>query len=103
MRYLPEEDRFLLEAHRATVQARGSQGRWRLNWDQITSDFNRRFEGRVLAGSDTPRPRRTKGSLQSQSARIDEIARITGRHVRAKKPTPPPPPPKRRENGDGEA
>jgi len=66
----------------------------RLNWETIANDFNARFQGRILDGSDMPRPARTKGSLQSQTGRIEEICRITGKTPRptSDKPKPNPAP-----------
>jgi len=86
IRYLPEEDQYLVDIHRAAVQANGgSSRRLSLQWDTVVEDFNARFAGRVLEGSDKPRPKRTKGSLQSQCHRIPEIAVVTGKKHRSER------------------
>ena len=106
VRYLPEEDQFLVQVHREALQT----GQRRLNWASVTERFNARFQGRILEGSDQPRPARTRGSLQSESARVEEITEMTGKIPRSKtgksqarpKSPPPPPPPRGRDNGNND-
>ncbi|KAI9878831.1 MAG: hypothetical protein M1830_010400 [Pleopsidium flavum] len=104
--YHREENQFLVDVHREAVRAREREGgRLGLNWETIANDFNARFQGRFLDGSDVPRPARTKGSLQSQAGRMDEICEMTGKTPRQKsssKPkSPPKPHPEPDDDGDG--
>ena len=108
--YLPEEDQYLVDVHQAALQANGGRPRrLSLDWDAVVGDFNAHFAGRVLDGSGKPRPKRTKGSLQSQAQRLPEVAELTGKNPRSTKQggdaeEGPTPPPKRdgKDNGDDE-
>ena len=49
-----------------------------MNWDNIAKSFNERFEGEMLPDCETPRPHRTKSSIQTQRYRIEAISELTG-------------------------
>ena len=66
--FLAEENRFLIDWHRALPNIR---------WRTLTIAFNQRFEGRRLASKPGEvRPKRTSSSLLSQRNRIPEIRQI---------------------------
>ena len=48
-----------------------------MRWGEITEAFNDKFEGRILSGDPTPRPRRSKPSLTTERYRVPEILLIT--------------------------
>ncbi len=61
------------------TRAAGRPVKWsRMNWDQITADFNTRFQGRHLPGNPDARPHRTRDSLRTERNRIREITDHTG-------------------------
>ena len=70
-------------------RAAGQAVDWRrMDWKQITTDFNTRFEGKILPGNLDGRPRRTKDSLRTERNRIKEIRDHTGIKPRDQKQPP---------------
>lgn len=59
-----------------------------MNWDQVTRDFNARFEGQILPDNSNVRPHRTKDSLRTERSRIKDITDYTGIKPRDKKQAP---------------
>ena len=55
-----------------------------MDWAQVTREFNKHFQGRILQGDSTRRPARTEGGLRSARPRIPEIVSLTGIAPRAK-------------------
>ena len=55
-----------------------------MDWAQVTREFNKHFQGRILQGDSARRPARTEGGLRSARPRIPEIVSLTGIAPRAK-------------------
>lgn len=79
---MEEEKDFLLNEHINFEIQRQEAGQVidysAMKWGEITERFNRTFEGKILPGSDTPRPARTKVALRTERSRVKKITDHTG-------------------------
>ncbi len=67
-KYLPLENEFLVAVHR-NIRFGAA-----IDWAAATADFNEEFAGKIIEGSDEPRPARSQGSLVAQRDRIAEVS-----------------------------
>ncbi len=92
LRFHNLEKRFLFELHKDFERQRTAAGQevnWsKMNWEQITRDFNTKFEGQILPGNPDVRPHRTEDSLRTERSRIKEITDYTGTTPRDQKQAP---------------
>ena len=49
-----------------------------MKWGKIAERFNQKFAGKIVEGSKTPRPARTRLALRSERSRVKEIIDYTG-------------------------
>ena len=77
-----EEREYLINVHREHALAEADdEDEVDLNsmdWEQITRDFNNRFQGCTLEGDSRVRPQRSENALRTARARIPEIVDLTG-------------------------
>ena len=88
--YHHQEKQFLIEAYKEAYKKKApTSKKVPINMKKVVMEFNGKFEGKMLPGSDTTRPRRTQSSLNCEAARLKEIRDLTGMKPHPRKRNPP--------------
>ncbi|KAI9724837.1 MAG: hypothetical protein M1812_000113 [Candelaria pacifica] len=79
-KYLPAENDFIIAVHR-----KAKDEKVKVDWAEVAKDFNAKFDGKIIEGSDKPRPARGEKALLTQRDRIEEVRVLRGKPDARKK------------------